>query len=107
MWPFSLFFTPKWKIISKEKLEARNALIHEAQTSLSAEATTAGDKFTRASGASPSFFWAELKTHVSVASEIVENIRQGVPAFDCRIRLNLSQANGPLFKLCKRISLGQ
>jgi hypothetical protein len=55
MWPFSLFSTPKWKIISKEKLEARNALIQQIQSGLSAEATTAGEQFTRASGPSWSF----------------------------------------------------
>lgn len=51
MWPFSLFFTPEWKVISKEKREERNALIQEAQRGLSTEATTDGDKYTRASGA--------------------------------------------------------
>lgn len=90
MWPFGLFFTPKWKSISNEKLEARKALIQVAKSSLSAEATTAGDKYTRASGTSSYPTWVELKTHILVASEIVENIRQGVPAFECSIIVSTS-----------------
>lgn len=56
MWPFSLFFTSKWRVVSQEKREARNALIQEAQRGLPVEATTGGDKYTRVSGASWSLY---------------------------------------------------